>query len=84
MACLMILSILKESVDSAGNSVPSITPLDKSSKDSGAGLSVTFMSSCFEISLTMPPPTRNLRPERSSTRVMGFLVLKMIPGPWVK
>ena len=36
------------------------------------------------ISLTMPPPTRNFRPLRSSTLVIGRLVLKTMPGPWVK
>ena len=60
------------------------TLINRSIAASGAGLSVTFMSSVLEISLTMPPPTRNLRPGKSSTRIMGFLVLKTMPGPWVK
>ena len=84
VAYRMILSILKDSVDSAGKSVPSMTPPDSSSYESGAGLSVTFMPSALEISLTMPPPTRNFRPARSSALLIGRLVLKTMPGPCVK
>jgi hypothetical protein len=42
------------------------------------------MPSDLEISLTMPPPTRNFSPPRSSTLAIGRLVLNTMPGPWVK
>ena len=77
----MILSILKDSVDSAGNNVPSITPEANNSYESGAGLSVTFMFKAFDMSLTMPPPTRNFRPVKSSTLAIGRLTLNTMPGP---
>ncbi len=41
------------------------------------------MPSALLISLTMPPPMRNFRPDRSAMPVIGRLVLKTMPGPWV-
>ena len=39
------------------------------------------MFNVLDMSLTMPPPTRNLRPVKSSTLVMGRFTLNTMPGP---
>ncbi|EWS58571.1 hypothetical protein Y695_04689 [Hydrogenophaga sp. T4] len=69
--------------DSSGKKVPSITPVDSSSKESVAGLSVVFQPMSLESSLMLPPPMRNLSLPASAALVTGCLTVKMMPGPCV-
>src|SRR5690606_37833321 len=82
VAYLIMLS-LKDVTDSSGKKVPSITPVDSSSNDSGAALSVVFQPMALDSWLMLPPPIRNFNEAASAEEVTGFLTLKMTPGPWV-
>ena len=77
------LSRLKDLIDSDGKKVPSATPDDSSSYDSGAGLTSGEAPSALADASEMPPPLRIFMPARSATQVTGFLTRNIWPGPCV-
>ncbi len=76
-------SRLKDLIDSAGKKVPSATPEESSSYDSGAGLTSGEAPSALAAASEMPPPLRIFMPARSDTLLTCLLTVNIWPGPWV-
>ena len=74
---------MNETIDSDGKNVPSATPDESSSYDSGAGLTNGDAPRTLAEASAMPPPVRIFSPARSATEVTGFLTRNICPGPCV-
>src|SRR5450755_1600363 len=79
----MTLSRLNDLIDSDGKKVPSATPDDRISYESGAGLTSGEAPSARAACSEMPPPLLIFMPARSATLRTGLVAVNIWPGPCV-